>query len=685
MTASPDRNGNRATIVASTVEMPVARLGPPNPMPKFSWQQPFPDRPTPPNRGLSADESRHGFSWGKDSILPYQVFDNYDRNQTPQVLPIISMDNGRLGLTIAPQFGGRLLSLRDHDRGRDLVFANPVFQPGNLGLLNAWFSGGIEWNGLVPGHTPVACAPVFVATLETDRGPILRLYEFDRVLEVAWQIDLFIPDGDDRLFVHGRIINPDPADKLGYWWTNTAVAASPGMRVVSPADYGIEHVLPGNQLERFAFPDPTRFDGSYPDNWVDAVSVFFRAPDAPRLWLAALDQGGVGLAQTATGAMWGRKFFYFGTSPGGQHWMDFLSQPGKGDYIEIQSGLAPTQNQKFALPGNTEMHWTECYGALSVDAGKAHSADYQVAVAATGDAIDRRFPTEELATMDMFLRQMSVRPTGQRLAIGSPWGGRDERLTGRPIAAGLDFLIPDARPSAWDDLIDAGRFSPASLGAVPADFVVSPRWCTAILNSTRTHGETWLNSLMLGLAALNDGRKADASDLFEQSLAMKRTWLGYRQRALVAPSQDMAERAYMQAWGLPGAPPELADEIVDFFRQSGRISALTAFLADLPAVVRGRERVILARAQVAAQAGEVEMLAEFLTTQFATIREGETLLDDLWRELQRNIVRRALGRDPTAAELAHRLSQFPLPQDLNFQMHTARPAPQYDNNQQRKA
>ena len=685
MNTPPDHRENRAKIVTSTVQMPVARLGPPNPMPKFSWQHLFSDATTPPNRGLSVQESLHGFVWGKDSVLPYQVFDNYERNQVSQVLPIISMGNSRLGLTIAPQFGGRLLSLRDHDRGRDLVFANPVFQPGNLGLLNAWFSGGIEWNGLVPGHTPVACAPVFAATLETDHGPILRLYEFDRVLEVAWQIDLFIPDGDDRLFVHGRIINPDRTDKLAYWWTNTAVAASPGMRVISPAEYGIEHVLPGNQLERFPFPDLSRFDGSYPDNWVDAVSVFFRAPDAPRLWLAALDQDGVGLAQTATDAMRGRKFFYFGTGPGGKHWMDFLSQTGQGDYIEIQSGIAPTQNQRFPLPGNTEIHWTECYGALVVDRAKAHAADYQDAVAATGDAVDRRFPAEELEAIDLFLRKMSVRPSDQRLALGSPWGGRDERLSGRSIAAGLDFSIPDPQPSAWEDLIEEGKFSPKSLEAVPDDFVVSARWCTAISNSAKAHGDTWLSRLMLGLAALNDGRKAEAANFFEGSLALKPTWLGYRQCALVAPSQEAAERAYMQAWGLPGAPPELADEIVDFYRQSGQISALKAFLADLPAVVQGRERVILARAQVAAQSGEVEALEDFLTTEFATIREGETLLDDLWQALQRNTIRRTLGRDPTSTELTARLSQFPLPEHLNFQMHTARPASVNDKTQQRKA
>ncbi|MEI6297439.1 MAG: hypothetical protein WCO84_07430, partial [bacterium] len=29
---------------------------------------------------------------------------------------------------------------------RDLLLSNPVYQPGNLALRNAWTSGGIEWN-----------------------------------------------------------------------------------------------------------------------------------------------------------------------------------------------------------------------------------------------------------------------------------------------------------------------------------------------------------------------------------------------------------------------------------------------------------------------------------------------------------------------------------------------------------
>ena len=225
------------TIRAEKLELPMSRLGPPSTMPRFRWQQPTPNRETPPNFGLSPEESSHGFNWGEDSILPYQVSDDYDRDLKPGTLDVLMIDNGRLRAVVAPSLGGRLLELKDLATGRDLVFRNPVFQPANLAALNAWFSGGIEWNGLIPGHTPFTCAPVFAGIRETPRGPILRIYEFDRIVEATWQVDLFLPAESSVLFAHGRIVNPSDEARLAYWWTNIAAPMTPGTRVLSPADY----------------------------------------------------------------------------------------------------------------------------------------------------------------------------------------------------------------------------------------------------------------------------------------------------------------------------------------------------------------------------------------------------------------------------------------------------------------
>ena len=201
-----------------------------------------------------AGGERHGFNWGEDSILPYQVSDDYDREQRPAELDVLVIENERLRAVIAPSLGGRLLELKDLASGRDLVFRNPVFQPANLAALNAWFSGGIEWNGLIPGHTPFTCAPVFAGVRETEQGPILRIYEFDRIVEATWQIDLFLPAGSAQLFAHGRIVNPSAEPRLAYWWTNIAAPMSEGTRVLSPAEYSIEHIWPGNNLGRCDFP-----------------------------------------------------------------------------------------------------------------------------------------------------------------------------------------------------------------------------------------------------------------------------------------------------------------------------------------------------------------------------------------------------------------------------------------------
>lgn len=660
----------KTSITRTARQMPMSRLGDPSGLPRFRWQQPTLDKNTPPNRDLTPEESSHGFQWGKDSILPYRVYDDYDRSQEPGAMELVTIENGRLRVSVAPQFGGRLMELHDLKLGRDLVFTNPVFQPANLAALNAWFSGGIEWNGLIPGHTPFTTASVFAGIIETERGPVLRLYEFDRIVEATWQIDLFLPNDDDRLYVHGRIVNSSEATRLAYWWTNVAAPMSKGMRVLAPADYSIEHVLPGNELARFPFPDPSRFDGSYPDRWRDSTSVFFRKPDAERLFIAALDADGIGLAQTATAALQGRKFFYFGTGSGGQQWMDYLARPGEGDYIEIQSGIAPTQNQRFELAPNSEVHFTEVYGALSVDPAKAHDADYQMAARAAGEAVDARFPAAELADVDAFLTDVSRRPLTQRLADGSSWGGRQEKLTGKPLATGLDFTVKHAA-DCWDELVTTGRFSEASLKKVPTDFAVSESWVEALETSRDKSGETWLHALLLGIATLDNGDRDAARALFERSIALKPTWLGRRQRALVTNDPDAADRDYLAAWAGGGAPPALAAEIVALLVKHGRLERLRMFASSLPDSALTDERVHLGRAMVAAEAGDLDLLERLLGRHFATVREGENLLDELWVALQRGRLQKALGRTPSTTELAARLKQHPVPAHLNFRMRAA--------------
>jgi hypothetical protein len=244
---------------------------------------------------------------------------------------------------------------------------------------------------------------------------------------------------------------------------------------------------------------------------------------------------------------------------------------------------------------------------------------------------------------------------------------RHERLTGRPLAEGLDFAVP-ALGDAWDDLAATGRFSAGSLATVPVDFAVSDLWVTALEDSRKAQGDTWLHALLLGIAALDREDREQAAALFERSVAQKTTWLGFRQRALVTDDPAAAERDYLSAWATGEAPPALAAEIVAFLIRNDRLDQLDAFASSLPESALGDERVHLGRARVAARRGELDLLEKLLQRHFATIREGEDLLDQLWTSLQRGRLVARLGRDPTPTELADRLRQHPLPPHLNFRM-----------------
>lgn len=651
------------SIYAETLSLPASRLGQPSNVPRFRWQQPIPDTETPPNFGLSANESSHGFSWGKDSILPYQISDDYDRDLKPGTLEVLVIENARLRAVVAPALGGRLLELKDLSTGRDLVFRNPVLQPANLAALNAWFSGGIEWNGLIPGHTPFTCAPVFAGVRETPRGPILRLYEFDRIVEATWQIDLFLPEDSAVLFAHGRIVNPSDTARLAYWWTNVAVPMTPGTRVLSPADYSIEHIWPGNNLGRCDFPRDD-WDASYPQNWENATSVFFRAPSAPRLFITSIDRDGYGLAQCSTREMPGRKFFYFGSGDGGQNWMDYLSRPGEGDYLEIQSGMTPTQNQRFELAAHEEREWTEAFMPLQLGA-MAHDPDYRAATTHAAAAIEVAIPARDLAEVDAFLREQVRLPLDIRHSSGARWGARQERLTGEPLAAGLDFSVQSAG-DYWDDLANDATVAPSNLRDIPIGVAVSPLWIDRI----KAGAPTWVGELMLATAALDRNDRQVAREHVAQSLALKPSWAAYRLEALLATDPSAAARSYLRAWNASDAPPELAVEIAQYFGTASLSSELKAFVDGLPAPIRSNERIVLARAVVAANDGDFDELERLLFDRpFATIREGETLLSDLWVRLRRGRIEAQLKRPASVDEVKADLKAHPVPRALNLRMH----------------
>ena len=93
------------------------------------------------------DDKRKYFGWQAGRrVLPYRLQDNYSRKRSPYVMKVIVLENEILKATFWVELGGRLMSLIYKPLNRELLYNNPVFQPANLALRNAWFAGGIDRN-----------------------------------------------------------------------------------------------------------------------------------------------------------------------------------------------------------------------------------------------------------------------------------------------------------------------------------------------------------------------------------------------------------------------------------------------------------------------------------------------------------------------------------------------------------
>ena len=378
-------------LYASQLTLPGTLPGPQDPQPFFRAQ--VQDLKVPHN-GTFHSEDLEGYGVGCGArTLPYRMQDRYTRSDEPVSLPCVVMENEHLKATLLPTLGGRLWSLFDKDEGRELLFENPALRIANLAIRNAWFSGGVEWNLGHTGHHVFTCAPLYCCKVTGQDGEeFLRMYQFEAIQRQVYQLDFHLPDGAKQLAVHVRIENTLNEASPLYWWTNTAVPLTPHTRVFSASgqvlhqlqmtDYGVN---PG--FGRCEMPCPPTMggaDASYPWDIPFSTEYFFqneRTEPAP--WEVAAEEDGRGLFERSTQPLFARKMFCWGNLQGGRHWCDYLSNPGEGDYIEVQAGLAPTQLHTATIGPKAVVSFTQIFGAFTAPAadvaGEWHDARDKVA------------------------------------------------------------------------------------------------------------------------------------------------------------------------------------------------------------------------------------------------------------------------------------------------------------------
>ena len=84
----------------------------------------------------------------------------------------------------------------------------------------------------------------YVARFETERGDVLRVWQYERVSGAVWQVDMVLGSlGTQTLWLHVALTNPNPSNMFGYWWTNVGVNndvdGSNATRILTPATHWI--------------------------------------------------------------------------------------------------------------------------------------------------------------------------------------------------------------------------------------------------------------------------------------------------------------------------------------------------------------------------------------------------------------------------------------------------------------
>jgi tetratricopeptide (TPR) repeat protein len=638
--------------------LPGAALGEENPLPFF--RDPAISREVGAADSLPLAKQEY-LGWETAfRVLPYRMQDQYSRRRQPLTFRSIVLENEILKATFLPEVGGRLISLIYKPRQRELLHRNPVFQPANLAIRNAWFSGGIEWNIAQVGHTFTTCSPLFASAIQGAQGePGLRLYEFERCKSLFWQIDFYLPPGFPFLVAYTRIVNPNPVENSMYWWTNIAVNEAPGVRVLAPASHAI-YIDFNEQGSAFGYtsmphlPSLKGADGTYSLNSPFANEFFFQCDQAEIPWEAALDEQGSGLVEASTSRLKYRKMFCWGSHAGGRHWQEFLSQPGKA-YIEIQAGLAPTQMHGLVMPAHTAWDWTQVFSYLQADPSGVHSPDWKRAIETVEAELEMRISPRKIYELEKTYQARADQASQEIIHSGSGWGALElKRRQKHPEARSLPaaFAFPQsslgAEQEKWLHLLEAGTLPDQDPTQVPGEWLTQPQWRDRLERSLAAPGNrNGFALLHLGVMRLENLDEDGAAAAWEESIRIRPSACACRNLAVLRQRQKKnadAIQLYEQAWQLAaqseGLQAALAVEYLHILVDSGQHQRGLQVLQSLPARIQKTDRVQLLWAQIALELGLLDRVEEILGSRdrpgwdFAVIREGQTLLTDLWFELQ---------------------------------------------------
>ena len=279
--------------------------------------------------------------FGNSTVTGFYPFTTYalqfqPNGPKPHAYHAIFLENEYLKLTYIPEFGGRVFSLYDKVRGREVFYQNDVIKPCPYNARNSWTQSGIELTGPHDDHMlTLHGEPLWSNKIarHADGSVSLVLSEIDPVYHMKVNLLATLYPGIAAMQISVFCYNRRDGRMPQMFWNSAAIPATEKTRFIYPMSRTIGHTT----AEIADWPVYNGIDYSWDRNNRNMLGVFGidSYDDFQGLYHFDLDTGVFRYADRRL--VQGMKLWTWGYGEGAKIQEEAYTDKA-GPYVEVQSG-----------------------------------------------------------------------------------------------------------------------------------------------------------------------------------------------------------------------------------------------------------------------------------------------------------------------------------------------------------
>jgi tetratricopeptide (TPR) repeat protein len=291
----------------------------------------------------------------------------YKNGPKPKQYKAIFLENEYLKVTYIGEFGGRIYSVFDKLRNREMLYRNDVVKPAPYNPRNSWPQSGMELTGPHDLHTLTLYSEPYWASKvvhHEDGSVSLALGEVDPVYGMNVGLTATLHPGVAALEISVSCYNGRDSRMPQMFWVNTAIAATPQTRFIYPMSRTVGHTT----ADVADWPTYNGTDYSFDRNNLHMLGVF--GIDIYDNFQGAYqfdrDYGIFRFADRRV--VQGMKLWTFGYGEGAKSFEQGYTDAA-GPYVELQSGRHVWDGHYEWVAPHTTERWSEWWIPVSKTGG----------------------------------------------------------------------------------------------------------------------------------------------------------------------------------------------------------------------------------------------------------------------------------------------------------------------------